>query len=391
LRELGIIRDGAMLVRDGRIAAVGSYADVKPQISAQAEVVDAEGRVVTPGFVDAHTHLVFGGNRADEFERRIAGATYQEIAAAGGGIQSTVEKTRAATEDELLESARTRLRWMLRSGTTTLEAKSGYGLSLEQELKCLRVLRRLNDEGPQQIVSTCLAAHTVPRESREDRRGYIDLIVHGILLAVKREALAEFCDAFCDVHAFTLTETREILSAAKALGFKLRMHVEQFHADGGALLAAELGAATADHLEATQPASFFAMRDAGVQPVLVPGSVFCIGNTKYPDARGMIAAGLAPVLATDFNPGSSPTTSMPFVMSLACLQMKMSPAEALTASTVNAAHSLELGDQVGSLEVGMRGDFLVHEFSDYREIAYFVASAAAPRAFIGGADVDLRG
>ena len=384
LSELGILRDGAMLVREGRIVAVGTYSEIKPQISSATETIDAKGCVVTPGLVDAHTHLVFAGNRAGEFEKRIAGSTYQEIAAAGGGIQSTVAKTRAATEEELYAQARTRLGWMLRSGTTTLEAKSGYGLSLEDELKCLRVLRRLNEEGPQRIVSTCLAAHTVPREFRENRRVYIDLVIREILPAVKKEALAEYCDAFCDEHAFTLSETREILSAAKALGFKLRLHAEQFHADGAALLAAELGATTADHLEATQPASFAAMREAGVQPCLVPASVFCIGGTKYPDARGMIAAGLAPVLATDFNPGSSPTTSLPFVMSLACLQMKMSPAEALTCCTVNAAFSLALGSQVGQLATGSRADFCIWPFTDYREIAYYVASAASPRVWMEG-------
>lgn len=390
LSELGIVRGGAMLVRDGCIAAVGAYAEIKSQISAETEIVDAKGCVVTPGLVDAHTHLVFAGNRAGEFEKRIAGSTYQEIAAAGGGIQSTVAKTRAATEDDLLASARTRIGWMLRSGTTTLEAKSGYGLSLEDELKCLRVLRRLNEEGPQRIVSTCLAAHTVPREFRENRRVYIDLVIREILPAVKKESLAEYCDAFCDEHAFTLSETREIFLAAKTLGFELRLHAEQFHADGAALLAAELGAITADHLEATQPASFAAMREAGVQPCLVPASVFCIGNTKYPDVRGMIAAGLAPVLATDFNPGSSPTTSLPFVMSLACLQMKMSPAEALTSCTVNAACSLGLGSQVGRLAVGKRADFCIWPFEDYREIAYYVASASNPRLFIRGLPLEAR-
>ncbi len=384
LRELGIVRDGAMLISKGRIAAVGTYSQLKEDISSATEVVDAAGRVVTPGFVDAHTHLVFAGNRADEFEKRIAGTTYQEIAAAGGGIQSTVAKTRAATEEELLDSAKMRLQWMLRSGTTTLEAKSGYGLSLDEELKCLRVLQALNEEGPQPIVSTVLAAHTVPPEFRGNRSAYIALIINQILPAVRTAGLAQYCDAFCDEHAFTLAETRSIFVAAKRLGFKLRIHAEQFHADGAALLAAEFGAATADHLEACDPSSFAALRMANVQPVLLPASVFAIGRTRYPDARTMIEAGLAPVLATDFNPGSSPTTSLPFVMSLACLQMKMLPAECLVATTINAAHSLGLTNEIGSLEAGKRADFLIHEFNDYREIAYFIASAATPRAFIDG-------
>jgi len=387
LRELAIIKDGATLIRDGRIDRVGSYADIKPLMRPETQVVDAAGRVVTPGFVDAHTHLVFGGNRADEFEQRIAGKTYQEIAAAGGGIQSTVAKTRAASEEQLLSSAQMRLQWMRRSGTTTLEAKSGYGLSLKDELKTLAVLRRLHQEGPQQIVSTVLAAHTVPAEYREKRADYLSLVIDEILPAVAAQESAQYCDAFCDEHAFTLAETRTVFARAKQLGFGLRLHAEQFHADGGAALAAEFGAVTADHLESTQPASFAALRAAGVQPVLLPASVFCIGHQRYPDARGMIAAGLAPVLATDFNPGSSPTTSLPFVMSLACVSMRMLPSESLTAVTVNAACSLGLGNEIGSLEAGKRADVLIHEFNDYREIAYFVAAMAEPRVFIRGDEV----
>jgi imidazolonepropionase len=384
LREMGIISDGALIVRDGRIAATGSYADIKGEITAHTEIVDAAGCVVTPGFIDAHTHVVFGGNRADEFEERIAGATYQEIAAAGGGIASTVAKTRLASEEDLLQSARTRLTWMLRSGTTTLEAKSGYGLALESELKMLRVLRRLGDQGPQRIVSTVLAAHTVPREFRGNRAAYVELVTEEILPLVADKKLARYCDAFCDEHGFTLAETRQVFKRAKDLGFGLRLHAEQFHADGGARLAAEFGAATADHLESTEPESFATLREAGVQPVLLPASVLCIGRKKYPDARGMIAAGLAPLLATDFNPGSSPVTSLPLVMSLACLEMGMLPAEALTAVTANAAWSLGLGREVGTLEAGKSADFLVHEFRDYRELAYFVGAAATPRVYIEG-------
>ncbi len=384
LRDIGILNHGAMLVRDGRVAATGSYAEIKREITGDTEVLDAAGCVVTPGFVDAHTHLVFGGNRADDFERRIAGATYQEIAAAGGGIASTVARTRAATESELLQSARTRLRWMLRSGTTTLEAKSGYGLSLESELKTLRVLRHLADQGPQRIVPTVLAAHTVPPEYRDNRAAYLELVTEQILPAVAEHQLARYCDAFCDEHAFTLQETRAVFKRAKQLGFGLRIHAEQFHPDGSARMAAELGAVTADHLECTTSDTFAALRQAGVQPVLLPASVFCIGRRQYPDARGMIAAGLAPVLATDFNPGSSPLTSLPLVMSLACLEMRMLPAEALTAVTVNAACSLGLGNEVGSLEPGKSADFLLHEFTDYRELPYFLGVPAVPAVFVRG-------
>jgi imidazolonepropionase len=233
-------------------------------------------------------------------------------------------------------------------------------------------------------VPTVLAAHTVPPEFRSNRAAYVELVTEEILPLVADKNLARYCDAFCDEHAFTLAETRRVFKRAKDLGFGLRLHAEQFHADGGAKLAAEFGAATADHLESTEPESFAALREAGVQPVLLPASVFCIGRRKYPDVRGMITAGLAPVLATDFNPGSSPVTSLPLVMSLACLEMGMLPSEALTAVTANASCSLGLGREVGTLEAGKSADFLVHEFRDYRELAYFLGVSAGPRVYIDG-------
>jgi imidazolonepropionase len=387
LRELGLIENAALIVKDGRIAAAGEYRDLKDQIPAGAEVIDAEGRCVTPGFVDAHTHLVFAGNRAAEFEQRIAGATYQQIAAAGGGILRTVALTRAATEDELLVAARRHRDWMLRSGTTTLEAKSGYGLDRETELRMLRVIKRLSDEGPIAIVPTLLAAHTVPPEFAGRRGEYVRWVAEELIPEVAAAGLARYCDAFCDDHAFTVDETRTVLEAARRHGLGLRVHAEQFRPGTGAALAAELGAATADHLETVTEETLRALRAAGVQPVLLPGSVFALSRTNYPPARKMVELGLAILLATDFNPGSSPVASMPFVMSLACLQMGLSPAEALAAGTINAAWSLGLGDRVGSLEVGKQADFLIHEFGDYREIAYFVAAPLRPRVFIAGRDV----
>ncbi len=384
LRELGLIADAALLVEDGRIAAVGTASDLLTRTRSDVAVIDAGGRCVTPGFVDAHTHLVFAGNRADEFEQRIAGATYQQIAAAGGGILRTVKLTRAATEDELLASARRHRDWMLRGGTTTLEAKSGYGLNRETELRMLRVLARLNDQGPARIVSTLLAAHTVPPEFADRRKEYVRSIAEELIPEVASAGLARYCDAFCDDHAFTVDETRTVLSSAKHHGMRLRIHAEQFRPGTGAALAAEFGAATADHLETVTDETLLQLKNAGVQPVLLPGSVFALGRTNYPPARKMIEFGMALVLATDFNPGSSPVASMPFMLSLACLQMGLSPAEALTAATINAAHSLDLEHQVGSLEVGKQADFLIHEFTDYRELAYFVASPARPRVFIAG-------
>ena len=373
-----------MLIEDGRITATGKYSDLKSQIPAHATVIDAAGSAVTPGFVDAHTHLVFAGNRAAEFEQRIAGATYQQIAAAGGGILRTVALTRAASEDDLLASARRHRDWMLRSGTTTLEAKSGYGLDRETELKMLRVLRRLNEEGPVRIVPTLLAAHTVPPEYKERRAEYVRFVTEELILEVANLGLAQYCDAFCDDHAFTVDETRTVLTSARQHGLKLRVHAEQFRSGTGADLAAELGAATADHLETASDETLRHLSTAGVQPVLLPGSVFALSRTQYPPARKMIDAGLAIVVATDFNPGSSPVPSMPFILSLACLQMGLSPAEALSAVTINAAHSLGLGAEVGSLEAGKQADFVIHEFTDYRELAYFIAAPNCPRVFIAG-------
>jgi imidazolonepropionase len=387
LREPGIIVDAALLIEGDRITSVGPYTELRPHIPPDATVIDTQGRCVTPGFIDAHTHLVFAGNRADEFERRIAGATYQEIAASGGGILRTVRLTRAASEDDLLTAARRHRDWMLRGGTTTLEAKSGYGLDRETELRMLRVLARLNDEGPVRIVPTLLAAHTVPPEFSERRVDYVRFLTQELIPEVASAGLARYCDAFCDDHAFTVEETRTVLAAARQHGLGIRVHAEQFRSGTGAALAAEFKAATADHLETAAEVTLIQLRDASVQPVLLPGSVFALGRTQYPPARAMVELGLAIVLATDFNPGSSPVPSMPFMLSLACVQMGLSPAEALAAATINAAFSLGLGAQTGSLEPGKQADILIHEFTDYRELAYFIAAPTRPRVFIAGREV----
>jgi imidazolonepropionase len=380
-------REKGALAPEGCILAAGPYSSLKSKIPPHAVVIDAESRCVTPGFVDAHTHLVFAGNRAAEFEQRIAGATYQQIAAAGGGILRTVALTRAATEDELLAAARRHRDWMLRSGTTTIEAKSGYGLDHDNELKMLRVIQRLNKEGPVRIVPTLLAAHTVPPEYKDRRADYVRFVAEELIPEVAQLGLAKYCDVFCDDHAFTAEETHVVLTAAARNGLGLRVHAEQFRSGTGAVIASILGAATADHLEAIEDEDLFHLWTAGTQPVLLPGSVFALSRTQYPPARKMIDAGLAIVLATDFNPGSSPVPSMPFMLSLACLQMRLSPAEALTAATINAAHSLGLGEQIGSLEAGKQADFVIHEFADYRELAYFIAAPMRLRVFIAGREV----
>jgi len=371
MRELGIIADGGLIVRDGRIEQVGSSTQIKAGINADTEVVDAGGRVVLPGFVDAHTHPVFAGTRAGEFEERSAGATYQEISARGGGIQSTVNQTRAASLDELVSAGRRYAAWFLRGGTTTVEAKSGYGLSLEDELKILRAIKKLDEETPLRYVPTFLGAHTVPKEYAARRDQYIALIVDEMLPQVAREKLAEFADVFCEQNVFTTDESWKILSAARCHGLGLRLHADQLSLSGGAKLAAELGTVTADHLEHTDADGIAALKSAGVQPVLLPGSVYALGSSRYPAAREMIDAGLAVVLATDFNPGSSPTPSLTTILSLASTHMKMTPAESITASTINAAYSLNRGAELGSLEPGKIADIVIHDCDDYRELAYF--------------------
>ena len=381
LSEVGIVRDGGMLVRDGKIQKVGSSDEIKKNLG-DAEIVDARGRVVMPGFVDAHTHLVFAGDRLDDFERRARGETYEQISKAGGGIWSTVEKTRAASESDLLAQAKRHANWFLRCGTTTVEAKSGYGLTVEDELKILRVLRQLKKEVPLEIVPTFLGAHAVPRGLSPDE--YLDVVVMEMLPRVTAENLAEFCDVFFERGYFDIDQSRKILSAAKKLGLSLRGHVDQLTNSGGAKLMAEIGATTADHLEQTDGQRIAALKKANVQPVLLPGSVYALGSSGYPRAREMIEAGLAVVLATDFNPGSSPTPSMPMVLSLACTQMKMSPAEAITASTLNAAYSLNRGDKIGSLEPGKLANFVMFDCEDYRELAYWFGIPQTHSVYVTG-------
>jgi imidazolonepropionase len=384
LSELGVVCNGGMLIREGRIERVGPSDEIEKNMGG-AEIVDARGRVVMPGFVDAHTHLIFAGNRLDDFERRSRGETYEQVAKAGGGIWSTVERTREASETDLLTQAKKHANWFLRCGTTTVEAKSGYGLTVEDELKILRVLRQLNEEVPLEIVPTFLGAHAVPRKPSPD--DYLELVITEMLPRVTAERLAEFCDVFCERGYFDIDRSRKILSAAKKVGLSLRGHVDQLTNSGGAKLMAEMGATTADHLEQTDAEGIAALKDANVQPVLLPGSVYALGSTRYPRAREMIEAGLAVVLATDFNPGSSPTPSMPMVLSLACTQMKMSPAEAITASTVNAAYTLNRGDKIGSLEPGKLANFVIFDCQDYRELAYWFGMPQTHAVYVKGGRV----
>ncbi|MEP6742156.1 MAG: imidazolonepropionase [bacterium] len=379
-----MIEDGAMLVSGELIEKVGPRCEIEKLIDNACEVVDAGGRVVLPGFVDAHAHPVFAGTRANEFEERAQGATYQEIAARGGGIQSTVNATRAASTDELVAAGKRYANWFLRNGTTTIEAKSGYGLTLEDEIKILHAIRILNEETTLRYVPTFLGAHSIPAEYKSRREKYVSLIIDEMLPRIAEEKLAEYCDVFCEENVFTTDESWQILSAARCHGLGLRIHADQLSLSGGAKLAAELATVSADHLEHTDAAGIAALKSATVQPVLLPGSVYALGSTRYPAAREMIDAGLAVVLATDFNPGSSPTPSIPMILSLASTQMKMTAAESITATTINAAYSLNRGDKIGSLEEGKVADFVIHDCHDYRELAYFFGVEHAWKVFASG-------
>ena len=375
LADLGAIKDGAVLIRNGTIAAAGPRAKVEKHTDARhARKQDLGGRVVTPGLVDAHTHLVFAASRAQEYEQRIAGASYEEIARAGGGILSSVRALRAASDQDLLAAARARLARMAAHGTTTVEAKTGYGLDFDNELRTLRLLKTLATEQPVEIVPTLLAAHTVPPEFRERPEGadeYVDRIVRLLLPAVALERLAEFCDVFVERGAFSVPQARHILAAARALGLTPRLHAEQLRRTGGARLAVEVEAASVDHLDFVNPADIRALARSDVACILLPGCSFHLGLAHYAPARKLIDAGAIVALATDFNPGTSPTLSLPMAMAIACTQMRLTPAEALAACTINAAYSLRRHARVGSLEPGKDADLTAWDVSDYREIPYY--------------------
>lgn len=364
------VRDACVLVANGRVIDVMTGA--APDGFA---AVDAGGLVVTPGLVDAHSHAIFAGSRAHEMEMRGRGATYKEIAAGGGGILSTVESVRALDGDQLFAESKSHIEQMLRCGTTTAEVKSGYGLATLQELKMLEVARRLNDEMPLDVVPTFLGAHAVPPEFAAKKGEYMDLIVDEMLPLVKDTQTAEAVDIFVEGGYFDADDARRLAGALETPDggrLKLRMHVDQF-SKGGAQLAAELGAHTADHLEQTGPEGIEALADAGVIPVLLPASVLLLGLDTYPDARKMLDLGMPVVVATDFNPGSAPTPSLPFAMSLAVSKMGMTFREALRGCTVHAARALGRLD-VGVLAPGAKADFVVWSTDDVRDIGYLVGS-----------------
>jgi imidazolonepropionase len=375
LSQIGVIRDGAILVRDGLIAEVGPSSKIeKLAESKKAEKVDVGGRVVLPGFVDAHTHLIHAASRAEEYELKIRGASYEEIARKGGGILNSVKKLRAATAEELKSRARGFLELFAVYGTTTIEAKSGYGLDVTSELRILSLHKELDAEQPLEIVSTFLGAHVVPSEYRSKSRGtqqYLELLEEQLIPEVAENGLAEFCDVFCERGAFSVSESRRVLEAGKARGLAPRVHAEQLSNTGATRMGIELGAASCDHLEYLQPADIRVLGKSKTVATLLPGCDFHLGLSKYASARELIDAGAIVALATDFNPGTSPTLSMPMILSLACSQLRMTPAEAIAAATINAAYSLRRADRIGSIDRGKQADLGVWEVADYREIPYY--------------------
>ncbi|RKY56529.1 MAG: imidazolonepropionase [Candidatus Neomarinimicrobiota bacterium] len=366
--SMRVFKDVEMIISDGVIQEIG-----KDLYSSEFDIIDAENRLVTPGFVDPHTHPVFFDTRETEYEMRIMGKSYMEIAAAGGGIRSSVRSLRSADMNILNKRVKQRLDDFLQFGTTTIEAKSGYGLSPESELMSLRLLKELGENHPLDIVRTFLGAHEYPDEYRDDHEAYIDLIIEKMLPVIARDDLAEFCDVFCEEGVFSVKETRLVLEAAKFLGLGLRFHTEEFKPIGGVQLAAKLGAVSADHLTAITDEGIEALVEGNIIPILLPATTFFLGSDNYAPGRKMWDRGLPVALATDFNPGSSMTQSMPLVISIACLKLKLTPLEALQAATYHAAKSLLHDDRCGSLEKGKQADFVIWRFDRYQGIPYFLA------------------
>ncbi len=372
MRELGLLADAGVAICKDTIIAVGASEEIErgtPLVEG-ADVIDAEGKVVTPGLIDPHTHPVFAMTREAEFEMRTLGKSYEEIAAAGGGIRASVRDLREASSNILMKKTRGRLDRLLAHGVTTIEAKSGYGLSTEAELKSLKVIQALNESHPVDLVPTFLGAHEVPDEYRDNREAYIDILINEMIPAVVEQKLAEYSDIFCEKDVYSIDESRRIQQAAKDAGLKLRFHVDELAGSGGAELAAEMKARTADHLVYASDTGIKALAASGTVAVLLPGTTFSLRGKQYAPARKMIEAGVTVALSTDCNPGSSYTESLPLIVSLACLQMRLTAAEALSAVTVNAAVAVDRGDRIGRIEPDMQADVVIWDMADYRELPY---------------------
>jgi len=372
MKKVGIVTGAAVAVRDGKIVSCGNAEEVKKRIRdcSVCELIDADGRLVTPGFIDPHTHSVFAGRREGEFEQKVGGMSYQKIAEAGGGILATVRQVRASTVDDLVRVSLPRLDVLLAHGTTTAEVKSGYGLTTSDELKMLEAIRILDELHPIELIPTFLGAHEFPPEYRERREEYVDLVIEEMLPAVTGARLARFCDVFCEIGWFDVEHSRRILERAGELGLELRLHADEFKPSGAAELAARLRARSADHLVAVTEEGMRQMKSAGVIATLLPGTVFFLDLPVRPPATRMKELGLPIALATDFNPGSSMTQNMQLILSIAAIHLKLTPAECFTASTINAAFSLGIADTVGSIEEGKQADLILFDADDHRSILY---------------------
>ncbi len=390
MEDTGLIENAAIAIRDGLILEVGKSVEIEAAYTWD-ECIDAKGKLALPGFVDCHTHPVFVNTREHEFAMRLAGKSYVEIAQAGGGIRSTIATTRHASEEQLFELALGRVKKMIALGTTSLEAKSGYGLNTESELKQLRVIQRLNDELPIDIIPTFMGAHEFPAEFKDNHKAYLDILCNEMIPAVAEQGIAEFCDIFTEAHVYSLDETRKVLGCARQHGLKLKMHADEIEAMGGAELAAELGCVSADHLGKTGAQGIMALQASGVIPVLLPATLFSLRSKSYADAKQMQERGLPIAIATDYNPGSCNCDSPPFTITLACLQMGMSPAAALNAATLNAAYAIDRGDRVGSLEPGKQADITLWEIPGIDFIPYHFGSSHLSRVLKTGKTVFLAG
>ncbi|HNZ88524.1 MAG TPA: imidazolonepropionase [Candidatus Cloacimonas acidaminovorans] len=378
MEESAIITDAGIAIKGGNIIEINDSKAIGNKYLT-SEIIDAEGKIATPGFVDCHTHPVFVHTREDEFAMRLQGKSYVEIAKAGGGILSTIQTTRNADEDLLFELAKKRILKMMQLGTTTLEAKSGYGLNTPSELKQLRVIKRLQEELPIDIVPTFLGAHEFPEEYRNNHSGYVELLCKEMIPAVAEQGIAEFCDIFTEAHTFNIEESRQILTCAGEHGLKLKMHCDEIEPIGGAELAAELKCISADHLGSASETGIKALKKAGVIPVLLPATLFSLQSKTYANARLMMDLGLPVAIATDFNPGSCNCDSMQFTMSLACLQMGLNPSSALCAATLNSAYALDRGNQIGSLEAGKKADIILWDIPGINFIPYHLGSSYVDR------------
>lgn len=384
MSELAVIEDGAVIVENGKITKAGKTDEVLADMDESGfQVLNARGKAVLPGFVDSHTHFVFGGYRADEFSWRLAGKSYMEIMQLGGGIVNTVEATRRTSKRELVETGLKRLDSMLAFGVTTVEGKSGYGLDFETEVRQLEAMAELDRIHPVDIAKTFLGAHAVPKDFKGDKDAFIDFIIRDVMPAVAEQGLAEFCDVFCENRVFSADQSRRLLMKAKEFGFKPKLHADEIEWSGGAELAAEIGAVSADHLLRASEKGIADMAEKGVVATLLPGTAFSL-KEHYADARSMIDAGCAVALATDMNPGSCYTESVPLIFALATLYMNMSPEEALTAMTINGAAAIGRAGEIGSIDPGKRGDLVILEFESYKYIPYHIGVSVVEKVVKNG-------